>query len=344
MELDAVRTFVAVAGTGQFQAAADELGITQQGASKRVGALERELGVRLFAREARGVRLTVDGQALLPHARELLRAAERVTAAVTPGRRPLRIDVVSRRIAPAAILHAFYQQHPDIELDVVALVNADAPAALAEVGAGTLDATFRSLRDTARDLPPELRSARVVDDRHELLVGPRHPLADARSVTPADLVGHPIWMPGMTDAEPIGYYEDLAKAFGLTIDTIGPMFGIEALLAELADSTRLANLVGRGSRYLWPESYDLRRIPVVDPTPVYPLSVVWRADNPHPVLASFLDHLHARYRETATDDLWVPDWARQPASSSHNSRKRRSGSLSTVVVSPSTSVRRVSGA
>lgn len=307
MDLDAVRTFVTAAETGQFQAAADELGVTQQAASKRVAALERELGARLFARAARGVRLTVDGQALLPHARELLRAAERATAAVTPGRRALRIDVVNRRIAPSHLLHDFYRQHPEIELDVVTLTNADATAALAEISAGTLDATFRSLRDSARKVPSGLRSARVIDDRHELLVGPRHPLANARSVTPAELAEHPIWMPGMSDAEPIGYYQDLAKAFGLTIDTLGPMFGIEALLAELADSPRLANLVGKGSRYLWPESYDLRRIPIVDPVVVYPLSVIWRADNPHPVLAGFLDHLRAEYRES---DAWVPDWAR----------------------------------
>jgi DNA-binding transcriptional LysR family regulator len=308
VDLDAVRTFVTVAETGQFQAAADELEITQQAASKRVATLERELGVQLFARVARGARLTVDGQALLPHARELLRVAERATAAVTPGRRALRIDVVSRRIAPAGVLHAFYQQHPGIELDVVALLNADAAAALAEVGAGTLDATFRSLRTSAGTVPSGLRSARVIDDRHQLLVGPRHPLANATTVTLADLTQHPIWMPGMTDAEPIGYYDDLAKAFGLTIDTIGPSFGVEALLAEIADSTQLATFVGAGSRYLWPESYDLRRIPVVNPTPVYPLSVIWRADNPHPVLANFLEYLQTRYEATAGDDVWTPDW------------------------------------
>ncbi|MEV0294336.1 LysR family transcriptional regulator [Nocardia sp. NPDC050710] len=308
MDLDAVRTFVAVAETGQFQAAADDLRITQQAASKRVATLERELGVQLFARIARGVRLTVDGQAFLPHARELLRAAERATAAVTPGRRALRIDVVARRIAPSTILHAFYQQHPDIELDVVTLINADAESALAEVGAGVIDATFRSLR--GRKVPSGLRSSRVIDDRHQLLVGPRHPLANAETVTPAELTDHPIWMPGMSDAEPIGYYNDLATAFGLTIDTIGPSFGIEALLAELADSTQLATFVGEGSRYLWPESYDLRRIPVVEPAPVYPLSVIWRADNPHPVLANFLEYLHARYKTTSSDDVWAPDWAR----------------------------------
>lgn len=307
MQLDAVATFVAVADTGQFQAAADELGITQQAASKRVATLERELGVRLCARTSRGVRLTVDGQALLPHARELLRAAERVTAAVTPGRRALRIDVVGRRIAPSTILHAFYQQHPGIDLDVVTLLGVTAEAALAEVAAGTVDATFRSLRSTA--LPSGLRSSRVIDDPHEVLVGPRHPLANAPAVTLAELADHPIWMPGMSDPEPVGYYEDMAATFGLTIDTIGPMFGVEALLAELADSTRLATFVGEGSRYLWPESYDLRRIPVVDPVPVYPLKVVWRADNTHPVLASFLAYLHARHESTRRDDVWAPDWA-----------------------------------
>lgn len=309
MDLDAVRTFAAIAETGQFQAAADELGITQQGASRRVASLERELGVRLFARSARGVRPTLDGQALLPHARELLRAAERAAAAVAPGRRALRIDVVSRRIAPAGVLHAFYQQHPGIELDVVALLDADAASALAEVDAGALDATFRSLRDSARAVPRGLRSARVIDDRHELLVGPRHPLADAKAVTPAELADHPIWMPGMSDPEPIGYYRDLARTFGLTIDTRGPSFGMESLLAELADSPRLATFISDGSRHLWPESYDLRRIPVVDPTPVYPLSVIWRADNPHPVLADFLEYLRAGYRAAARDGTWAPDWA-----------------------------------
>ena len=309
MDLDAVGTFVAVAEGGQFQAAADDLGVTQQAVSKRVATLERELGVRLFTRSARGVRLTIDGQALLPHARELLRAAERARAAVTPGRRALRIDVVSRRIAPSNLLHAFYQQRPEIELDVVTLTYAEAESALAEVAAGTIDATFRSLRDTAREVPSGLRAARVIDDRHEVLVGSQHPLANAKSVSPAELADHPIWMPGMP-AEPLGYYRDLAEAFGLTIDTIGPSFGAEALLEEIAGSARLATFVGEGSRYLWPERYDLRRIPVVDPTPVYPLSVVWRADNPHPVLADFLDFLRAGYRATAGDDVWVPDWAR----------------------------------
>ncbi|WP_435878135.1 LysR family transcriptional regulator, partial [Streptosporangium canum] len=72
VDLDAVRTFVAVVDTGQFQEAAADLSITQQAVSKRVAGLEKDLAVRLFTRTARGARLTIDGQAFLPHARELL--------------------------------------------------------------------------------------------------------------------------------------------------------------------------------------------------------------------------------------------------------------------------------
>ena len=305
MDLEAVRTFVGVADTGRFQAAADDLDISQQAASKRIAALERELGVPLFTRTAGGARLTVDGQALLPHARELLRVASRAVDVVTPGRRPLRVDVVNRRTVIAGAVHAFYVRHPGAALDVLALPNVDAAGALAQIEAGALDVTFRSLRDTA--LPGGLRAERVIDERHELLVGPRHPLADRDTVTPAELADHPIWMPGMTDPEPLGYYADLAAAFGLTIDTRGPLFGAESLLAEIAGSATLANLVGAGSRYHWPESHDLRRIPVTGPAPVYPLRVVWRAHNPHPVLADLLDDLRAAARPPA-DEVWVPAW------------------------------------
>ena len=62
MDLHAVRTFVVAARAGQFQEAAVELGVTQQAVSKRVAALERTLGVRLFTRTGRGVELTIDGR------------------------------------------------------------------------------------------------------------------------------------------------------------------------------------------------------------------------------------------------------------------------------------------
>jgi hypothetical protein len=113
VELDAVRTFVAAADLGQFQGAADSLEVTQQAVSKRVAGLEKELGVRLFTRTARGATLTIDGQAFLPHARALLSAAERAVAAVRPGQRALRVEVPGRRY-PSSLIWRDDNPHPTL--------------------------------------------------------------------------------------------------------------------------------------------------------------------------------------------------------------------------------------
>ena len=304
MDLEAVRTFVAIADAGQFSEAAADLSVTQQAVSKRVAALEKDLGVRLFTRTARGVQLTIDGQALLPHARELLRAAEGAADSVRPGRRALRVDVITRRIAPTALIREFHRAYPETELDIVTLF--DAGAAIAAVQSGAIDATFRAV---TRPLPDGVRATRVLDEPHQLLTGPAHKLASARAVTPAQLAGHRIWIPGIVaGTDWAAYYEELAAAFGLDIDAVGPNFGTESLLDAIADSAELASLVGDQTRLLWPEDYGLRRIAVHDPTPVYPHSLVWRGDNPHPALATLRQHLGSIQPAVGT---WTPGWARR---------------------------------
>src|SRR5580692_6942552 len=124
MDLQNVRAFVAVADTTQFQTAGARLGISQQAASKRIAALEQELGLRLFARTPRGTLLTLDGRRLLPRARELLRAEARALAAVRPDRRPLRVDVITLRGGPAELLRRFHARQPDLALEVVTMFDA----------------------------------------------------------------------------------------------------------------------------------------------------------------------------------------------------------------------------
>jgi DNA-binding transcriptional LysR family regulator len=312
MDLDAVRTFVAAAETGQFSEAAAALSITQQGVSKRIAALEKDLAVRLFTRTARGTQLTVDGQAFLPHARELLRVAQRADASVRPGRRALRVDVSNRRVAPAVLLQDFYRMHAEIDLDVVTLDAAtDVEGAIAAVEAGTIDATFHAV-PPQQHVPDPIKTARMIDEPHQLLVGPRHALANAHAVTPAQLAGHRIWMPGLDRGNEVAaYYKELAAAFGLTIDVIGPVFGNEALLDEIAGSPELATLVGERSRYMWPDSYDLRRIPIRDPAPIYPMSLIWRDDNPHPALVELRDYLDFRRADAADREVWMPTWTQR---------------------------------
>ncbi|MFB4320256.1 LysR family transcriptional regulator, partial [Actinomadura sp. 21ATH] len=305
VDLSGVRAFVAVADLGRFREAGAELSISQQAVSKRVAALERDLGVRLFARTPQGSRLTDDGRAFLPHARALLQAEERALASVRPRRRALRVDVLGRHLAPAALLRGFHDAHPEIELNVVTLF--DAAAAIAAVRSGTIDASFRAV--APRSLPDGVEAARVHDEPVQLLTGPAHALAAARAVAPAGLAGHRIWMPSLVaGTEWAAFYDDLAAAFGFGIEVTGPDFGTEPLLDTIAGAPSLATLVGEGSRLVWPAGHDLRRIPVRDPAPVYPHSLVWRFDNPHPALAALRAHLAAA--RPARRGAWVPRWAR----------------------------------
>ena len=228
MNLDAVRAFVAVADAGQFQDAAADLSITQQAVSKRIAALERDLGVRLFTRTARGAQLTVDGQAFLPHARDLLRAEQRAADSVRPGRRALRVDVIGPRTRPGRLLRGFHRAHPDTELDVVTRCSTR-DAAIAAVAAGddrrVLPGRHRPGAAAPRRRPGRPRPRRAPPAAHR--AGPRAGLGRARS-RPAELAGHRIWMPGIVPGtEWAAFYDELAAAFGLTIDAVGPNFGTE---------------------------------------------------------------------------------------------------------------------
>ncbi|MGW5351600.1 LysR family transcriptional regulator [Streptomyces sp. NPDC004031] len=312
MDLDTVRTFVAAADAGRFQEAAAELSLTQQAVSKRIAALERGLGVRLFTRTPRGAQLTVDGQAFLPHARELLRAAERAAASVRAGSRPLRVDIMASRSAASGTMRAFHQAHPGIELDVVMLFGIE--EAVAAIRAGTLDATFRAVVAPGHPLPDDIAYARALDEPLHLLTGPAHALADAPSVPLAELAGHRIWMPGLAPGTEWGaYYDDLVARFGLTIEATGPNFGSDALLDTIVGNPELATFMGEFALPRVPRAATLtprglRLVPVTDPSPVYPHALLWHRDNPHPALPLLRTHLAATVPAHSGPGTWTPPW------------------------------------
>ncbi|MFJ1924294.1 LysR family transcriptional regulator [Streptomyces sp. NPDC088131] len=312
MDTEALRTFVRAAELGRLQHAADELGVTQQAVSKRIAALERELEVHLFTRTPRGVELTLDGQAFLPHARSVVAGVERAVSAVRPGSRALRIDVLGLRSAQAVVLHEYWRSRPGTDLDVVTLRVNDPRVAVAAVESGGIDASFRTVTDPAL-LPPGVRMIHAFDSPLELLVGPGHPLAAARSLTPAQLREHRIWVPGIAPlSEWSDFYDRLATAFDLRIDAAGPHFGDEVLLHALAESAEVATLVGTRDRYTWPAEYGLRRIPVVNPALAYPLSLLLPATRPHPGLRGIITHLHSL--PGLPGPVWRPAWATTPQS------------------------------
>lgn len=74
--LDWVRAFEIAGRTGSFTAAAKESNVTQASISQRISNLEQRIGARLFVRNARGVKLSVQGEAWLPYVSGALRALD----------------------------------------------------------------------------------------------------------------------------------------------------------------------------------------------------------------------------------------------------------------------------
>ncbi|WJV50188.1 LysR family transcriptional regulator [Streptomyces flavofungini] len=154
MELRQLQYFAAVADAGGFSRAAERLGIVQSAVSQQVRRLERELGVALFDRSTRSVRLSAAGERLLPEAHAVLAAARRTRRVAAdlvagdegllrlgtvqgPGDRTYRLLDELRRTAPG--LHVRLRRLPLTER-------------LAAVRSGELDAALVRAAATAPGL------------------------------------------------------------------------------------------------------------------------------------------------------------------------------------------------
>lgn len=123
LDLDVLRTFVAIAETGSFSAAANAVFRTPSAVSMQIKKLEDILGRSVFSRDARSVALTADGEMLLGYARRLLAInREAVSKFIVPEIvgvvRLGAPDDFGERVLPY-VLKRFAVTHPAIAVDVV---------------------------------------------------------------------------------------------------------------------------------------------------------------------------------------------------------------------------------
>jgi DNA-binding transcriptional LysR family regulator len=123
LDLDVLRTFVAIAETGSFTLAASAVFRTPSAVSMQIKKLEETLGRAVFTRDARSVSLTTDGEMLLGYARRLLALnREAVAKFVMPDiSGVVRLgspDDFGERVLPV-VLRRFAETHPSIAVDVV---------------------------------------------------------------------------------------------------------------------------------------------------------------------------------------------------------------------------------
>lgn len=186
-----VLTFRAVAHQRSFSRAARELALSQPSVSNQVAALEREVGVRLLAREPGGLRLTSEGEILLEHADAIAErfelARDQLAGAALGYRARLRIGAFPTALAgliPAA-LDRVRRDHPAIKL-VVDEGGADELAARVRSGELHLAVAFQDSTRPRRQ-PPGLERRDLLRERFMVALALDHPLAASRQVALADL-------------------------------------------------------------------------------------------------------------------------------------------------------------
>lgn len=198
LDLNATRMFVLVVQAGSLSSAADRAGIPLPTLSRRIRELERDLGVQLFERSARGARLTDAGTRLFEHAArgiELLADGERVVRdeqARLKGR--LRLSVPPAFEPWWGLLHAFQRRYPDIALAVHAT---ERRVDLIQDG---IDVVLR-LDDVADDT---LVARKIFSYRHVLVAAPELVAARGAPLTPEDLHRFPcgVWTSGVGVGRP----------------------------------------------------------------------------------------------------------------------------------------------
>ncbi|MEV0616413.1 LysR family transcriptional regulator [Nonomuraea sp. NPDC050404] len=298
LDLGAVRAFVAVTEERYFSDAAARLGVSQQAVSKRIARLESDLGLRLFSRTRNGADLTGDGRAFLPHARALIGIADQAREVLRGRRRALRVDVLDTRLPPIDLVRAFHRRSQDVDVEIV--TSNGLRTARVALTRGSVDAAFCRASGELEGL----RSVPAYLEPAHLLVSRGHPLAGRRTVRMADLAGATIWMPGNVEgSEWAEFYHLLGVEFGLRIDTSGPDFGWEHFVADVG-AGRGMSIVGETMRLPWHP--DTVQIPLVDPAPVYPCSLLFHQHNPHPVLEAFVRFVKGHHRPFDPGRQWLP--------------------------------------
>jgi DNA-binding transcriptional LysR family regulator len=120
--LNSLQTFMVVAAEGSFSGAARRLGVTQPTVSEQIGALERQLGLPLFDRFGRRIRLTLAGERVREHGRRLtliLDELEREVAALKEGRGgmlAIAASPIAGEVVLPALLPLFQSEHPGVSI------------------------------------------------------------------------------------------------------------------------------------------------------------------------------------------------------------------------------------
>ena len=182
MKINALRDFLAVAERGSLRAAARHLDVAQSVMTRNIQELEKELGVVLFERRARGVVVTPMGEVFLRRAKavrnEFRLAQEELDQLRGETHGQIRMclsSVAHMELLPSA-LQPFRQRFPNVTLEVI---DAVLPRVEKQLKDGSIDFYVGPLHG---EVSSELTSEKLFDNQRVILGRIGHPLADATSL------------------------------------------------------------------------------------------------------------------------------------------------------------------
>lgn len=188
MEIRQLKTFVTTARLLSFTKAADELGYAQSTVTSQIQALEEELGVLVYERFAKQIKLTKAGERLYAYATQILdlssEARDYVASAQTP-QGSLTIGTAESLCIHRLpdVFNEFRSRYPRVEINIRFDIGSDYRVLLRK---NLIDIAF------FLDVPcqePDLVTHMLFEEPMAVIAAPSHPLAGKRRVLPGDLSG-----------------------------------------------------------------------------------------------------------------------------------------------------------
>jgi len=288
MELRHLKYFVAVAEEQNITRAAARLHVSQPPLSRQIRDLEHELGVTLFERGPKAVRLTRAGKLFLPEARAVLqRVEEAIRTARNVRTRELNVGYApspTLEVLPAA-LRLFRKVEPDVQ---VLLHDLSTGEMLSGLRAESLDLALLVIEATRT--PPDIRVEKLTEFPMGVLLPLDHPLCQARAITVGEIANEDFV--AYSEREYPDYHKFLNKL-------LQPTKRRPRIAVEVDGATSLTTAVssGRGIAIV-ADTFDTLAagcaafVPLTPCPPPLRLQIAVRRQESNPLVRKFVSALH----------------------------------------------------
>jgi LysR family cyn operon transcriptional activator len=271
IKLRQLQYFLAAADTLHFSKAAEQVFVTQPTLSHQIAELETHVGMSLFDRSGKAVRLTEAGRLFAAHAARALRELEsgwtelRELEGLQRGELNIGTNQSFLRTLFPPVLGQFMKQYPAIRLDIQEMTATEIERRLA---AGALDVGIAFAPTVLEDTELEP----ILQERLFLVVGNAHPLASRPSVTLQELSGEPMvfFSREFSTRQLVQRYFDDAKAH---LNLVCETNSIDVMLGVVRQ-TGVATILPEGTIPRQKDS-DVRAVAIRDPELVRVSAVLW---------------------------------------------------------------------